>query len=136
MKTNHNFIRSRIRFDRNELSGAFGDIGTDLPLIIGMIASSGINGAGVFVVFGLMQVATALIYGIPMPVQPLKAVALIVITQKIGGDRRSTAAVWLSVWSCFSWPSPELSIASARSSLWRWSEEFKWALGCNCPCWP
>jgi hypothetical protein len=86
MKTFINFIRSRIRFDRNELSGAFGDIGTDLPLIIGMIASSGINGAGVFVVFGLMQWATALIYGIPMPVQPLKAVALIVITQKIGGD--------------------------------------------------
>jgi hypothetical protein len=86
MKTIINFIRSRIRFDRNELSGAFGDIGTDLPLIIGMVASSGINGAGVFVVFGLMQVATALIYGIPMPVQPLKAVALIVITQKIGGD--------------------------------------------------
>ncbi|MBI5585489.1 MAG: transporter [Deltaproteobacteria bacterium] len=81
-----NFIKSRIRFDRNELSGAFGDIGTDLPLILGMIACSGINGAGVFVVFGLMQVATALIYGIPMPVQPLKAVALIVITQKIGGE--------------------------------------------------
>jgi hypothetical protein len=24
-----------IRFDRNELAGAFGDIGTDLPLIVG-----------------------------------------------------------------------------------------------------
>jgi hypothetical protein len=86
METILKFIRSRIRFDRNEFSGAFGDIGTDLPLIIGMIASSGIHGASVFVLFGLMQVATALIYGIPMPVQPLKAVALIVITQKIGGD--------------------------------------------------
>ncbi len=36
MKTITNFIQARIRFDRNERSGAFGDIGTDLPLIIGM----------------------------------------------------------------------------------------------------
>ena len=27
----------RFRFDRNELAGAFGDIGTDLPLIVGMV---------------------------------------------------------------------------------------------------
>jgi hypothetical protein len=79
-------LRSRIRFDHNQLSGSFGVIGTDLPLISGMIAGSRINGAGVFVIFGLMQVTTALIYEIPMPVQPLKALALIVITQKISGD--------------------------------------------------
>jgi hypothetical protein len=30
-----------IRLDRNELAGAFGDIGTDLPLIIGMILATG-----------------------------------------------------------------------------------------------
>jgi len=27
-----------LKFDRNELSGAFGDIGTDLPLLVGFIA--------------------------------------------------------------------------------------------------
>jgi MFS superfamily sulfate permease-like transporter len=39
----------------------------------------------VLVLFGLMQVATALAYRIPMPVQPLKAVAALVITQHIPG---------------------------------------------------
>jgi len=58
MKRVTDFICSRVRFDRNELSGAFGDIGTDLPLIIGMILASGVNGGGVFMVFGPMQVAT------------------------------------------------------------------------------
>ncbi len=86
MKRIVDFIRGQVRIDRNELSGAFGDIGTDLPLILGMILASGIDGGGVFMVFGAMQIATALIYGIPMPVQPLKAVALLVITQKLGGD--------------------------------------------------
>jgi xanthine/uracil/vitamin C permease (AzgA family) len=75
-----------IRFDRNELSGAFGDIGTDLPLIVGMILASGLDTASVLIMFGAMQLFTALSYGLPMPVQPLKAVGVIVITQKLGGN--------------------------------------------------
>ena len=76
-------FKDRIHFNRNELSGAFGDIGTDLPLIIGMILASGLNPVNVLIAYGIMQVLTALIYGIPMPVQPLKAVAMLVIAQKI-----------------------------------------------------
>src|SRR5450756_135191 len=75
--------RARMRFDRNELAGAFGDIGTDLPLVIGMIAASGLHSSSVLVMFGLMQFLTAFAYGLPMAVQPLKAVAVIVITQHI-----------------------------------------------------
>ena len=75
-----------IRFDRNELSGAFGDIGTDLPLIVGMILASGLDTASVLIMFGAMQLFTALSYGLPMPVQPLKAVGIIVITQRLGGN--------------------------------------------------
>ena len=81
-----NGARGAIRFDRNELSGAFGDIGTDLPLIVGMILAAGLHSSSVLVMFGLIQVATALAYRLPMPVQPLKAVAVIVITQKIAPD--------------------------------------------------
>src|SRR5581483_4025162 len=73
----------RVRFDRNELSGAFGDIGTDFPLIAGMILTAGLGSASVLTMFGAMQVLTGLLYGIPMPVQPLKAMAVIVITQKL-----------------------------------------------------
>lgn len=79
-------FKNKLRFDRNEIAGAFGDIGTDLPLIIGMILASGIDSASTLLMFGAMQIFTALVYGIPMPAQPLKAVATIVIAQKIGGD--------------------------------------------------
>ena len=78
--------RGGIRFDRNELAGAFGDIGTDLPLIVGMILAAGLHSASVLVMFGLMQYTTALRYRMPMPVQPLKAVAVLVITQKIAPE--------------------------------------------------
>ena len=75
----------RFRFDRNELAGAFGDIGTDLPLIVGMVVAAGLDAASVLIMFGLMQYVTAIRYGMPMAVQPLKAMAIIVITQKIAG---------------------------------------------------
>jgi Molybdate transporter of MFS superfamily len=75
-----------IRFDRNELAGSFGDIGTDLPLIVGMVLAAGLDASSVFIVFGLLQIATGLVYGLPMPMQPLKAMAVLVITQRIAGD--------------------------------------------------
>jgi hypothetical protein len=77
---------SAIRFDRNELSGAFGDIGTDFPLIVGMILAVHLDPASVLIVFGGMQIVTGLLYCMPMPVQPLKAMAVIVITQKLSGN--------------------------------------------------
>ena len=72
-----------LRFDRHELAGAFGDIGTDLPLLIALVSTCGLDAASVCIVFGLMQVATGLAYGMPMPVQPLKAMAAIMLTQKL-----------------------------------------------------
>jgi MFS superfamily sulfate permease-like transporter len=81
-----NWLRERVRFDRNELAGSFGDIGTDLPLIVGMILAVGLDGASTFIVFGATQILMGLIYGLPMPIQPLKAMAVIVISQKIAPD--------------------------------------------------
>ena len=75
-----------IRFDRNEVSGAFGDFGTSLPLIVGMIAAAQLDATSVLIAFGALQIATGLLYRMPMPVQPLKAVAAIVIAQKVGAD--------------------------------------------------
>jgi len=76
----------RIRFDRNELAGSFGDIGTDLPLIVGIVLATGIDSASVFSLFGALQILMGLVYGLPMPLQPLKAMAVLVITQKLSGN--------------------------------------------------
>lgn len=75
----------QIKFNRAELGGAFGDIGTDFPLIVAMILAAGLHTPSVLIVFGLMQIFTGLVYRMPMPVQPLKAMATIVISQKIAG---------------------------------------------------
>ncbi|HXH12007.1 MAG TPA: putative sulfate/molybdate transporter [Alphaproteobacteria bacterium] len=79
-------LGAAIRFDRNEFSGAFGDLGTDFPLIVGMILIADLDAASVLIMFGMMQLVTGLLYGIPMPAQPLKAMAVIVITQRLSGN--------------------------------------------------
>lgn len=80
------WLRKRARFDRNEFSGAFGDIGTDFPLVVAMILASPLDVTSSLVMFGAMQIFTGLFYGMPVPAQPLKAMAVIVITQKLSGN--------------------------------------------------
>jgi hypothetical protein len=81
-----NFLKDKIKFNRNEFAGCFGDIGTDFPLIVGIILASGIDVASALIMYGVMLVLTGIVYGLPMPVQPLKAMAVIVITQKLSGN--------------------------------------------------
>src|SRR5579859_6457173 len=90
-------IYPRVRFDRNEFSGAFGDIGTDFPLIVGMILASGLHIPSVLICFGAMQILTGLLYGMPMPAQPLKAMAVIVIAQKLSGNTLYGAGLAIGV---------------------------------------
>jgi len=79
-------LKNTLRFNRNELSGAFGDIGTDLPLIVGMVVACKLDPASSFLMFGILQIMTGIAYGIPMPVQPLKAMAVLMISQKLSGN--------------------------------------------------
>jgi xanthine/uracil/vitamin C permease (AzgA family) len=105
-----NMVFQRIRFDRNEFSGAFGDLGTDFPLLAGMILAAGLDAASVLTLFGAMQVFTGFAYGLPMPVQPLKAMAVIVISQRVapevlagGGLAIGVAMLLLSATGALTW---------------------------------
>ncbi len=69
----------RLRFDRVELAGAFGDLGTLLPIVIAMILINGLSPSTVFLGFGIFYLLTGIYYGLPVPVQPLKAVGAIAI---------------------------------------------------------
>lgn len=82
----HEAPAPRIRFDRNELAGSFGDIGTDLPLIAALIAAASLDAASVFIVFGVAQILMGVLYGLPMPMQPLKAMAVLVIAGELPGE--------------------------------------------------
>ena len=69
--------------DLRELSGALGDLGTLLPLMLGSIAVVGLAPAPVLLGFAVFYVGTALHYRLPIPVQPMKAVAAVLLTAGI-----------------------------------------------------
>lgn len=70
---------SDFKFDRVELAGSFGDLGTLLPIVVGMILINKLSPTTVFLSFGLFYLLTAFHYRLPIPVQPLKAVGAIAI---------------------------------------------------------
>ncbi len=67
------------RFNLHELGGALGDLGVLLPLTVALITLNHMNATSVFLVVGLAYIIAGLFYRLPMPVQPLKAVAAIAI---------------------------------------------------------
>lgn len=71
------------RFDLRELSGALGDLGTLLPLMLATIAVVGLAPVPVVLGFANSYIATALWYRLPIPVQPMKAVAAVLLTAEM-----------------------------------------------------
>jgi len=51
-----------------------------------MVAACSLDPSSSFIMFGIMQILTGIVYGIPMPVQPLKAMAVLMISQKLSGN--------------------------------------------------
>lgn len=64
----------RYKFSRLELAGSLGDLGTLLPLAIGMIIINGLSPAGLFLTVGLLYVFSGVYYGVTVPVQPMKVI--------------------------------------------------------------
>lgn len=72
-----------------EASGACGDLGTFIPHAIGAMTVAGLAPTGVLAGFGVFLIATGLFYGLPLPVQPMKAVSAVILT---GGLRPGEVA--------------------------------------------
>jgi len=64
----------RYRFDRMEIAGSLGDLGTLLPIAIGMILINGLSPTGMFFSIGIFYILSGMYYGITVPVQPMKVI--------------------------------------------------------------
>ncbi|MEW8042539.1 MAG: putative sulfate/molybdate transporter [Candidatus Thiodiazotropha endolucinida] len=66
-----------------ELSGAFADLGTFLPIVIAILTLHLMDPSGLFIGFGLFALAVAAIYRRPIPAQPMKAAAAVIIADNL-----------------------------------------------------
>ena len=87
-------------FNLRELAGSMGDFGTLFPLAIGYFAVNGMNPTGLLVMLGIANIATGIIYKLPMPLQPMKVLAVVAIAQKwspslIYASGVATGVIWL-----------------------------------------
>jgi len=99
-------------YNRRELAGAFGDLGTLVPFVVGYLTVNRLDPQGVLLGFGLVAVATGLYFRTPLSVQPMKAIGTAAIAHPeavtpgmIGASALVTGVFWLimAVTGAVSW---------------------------------
>ncbi|MDD1694912.1 MAG: putative sulfate/molybdate transporter [Methanoregula sp.] len=75
-----------LSFSLSELAGSLGDFGTIIPLILAVALVSDVDPRYILFFFGLWFILTGLYYRLPIPLEPMKAIAVVVIAAgAVGG---------------------------------------------------
>ncbi len=88
-------IKSAFQFNRMELAGSFGDLGTILPLAIGMILINGLHPMGLFLGVGLYYVFAGLYFRVTSPVEPMKVIGAYAIATGITAGQIQASSLWV-----------------------------------------
>ncbi|KAJ8606940.1 hypothetical protein MRB53_040605 [Persea americana] len=79
-----------------ELSGCLGDLGTLLPLLIALARGRSIVLSTTLVFTGLANILTGVFFSIPLPVQPMKAIAAVAIANHYDVETTVSAGIFVS----------------------------------------
>ncbi|RDX92973.1 Molybdate transporter 1, partial [Mucuna pruriens] len=63
-----------------ELNGAMGDLGTYIPIVLSLTLARDLNLGTTLIFSGMYNIITGAIYGVPMPVQPMKSIAAVALS--------------------------------------------------------
>ncbi|GAB2223076.1 hypothetical protein Droror1_Dr00017212 [Drosera rotundifolia] len=63
-----------------ELNGAMGDLGTYIPIVLALTLAKDLNLSTTLIFTGLYNIITGIVYGVPMPVQPMKSIAAVALS--------------------------------------------------------
>lgn len=88
-----NQAQARLRFNRSELAGGLGDLGVFIPFLVGLVNRCGLQFGPALFCAGLMNVVTGIAFGIPMPVQPMKAIAAVAISEELNESQILAAGI-------------------------------------------
>ena len=85
------------RFNRLELAGSLGDLGTLLPLAIGMILINGLHPSGLFLTVGLFFILSGVYFGVTVPVQPMKVIGAYAIATGMSAPQIAASGVLIGL---------------------------------------
>lgn len=80
-------------YDLREAAGAFGDLGTLIPFLVGYLTIAKMDPVGVLVAFGLFKIIAGLYFRTPVPIQPMKAIGTAAISH---AGSIAPGAIWAS----------------------------------------
>jgi SulP family sulfate permease len=80
-----------------EFAGALGDLGTFVPIFISLVAINGLNPTIILLTVGLLYIFCGFYYKLPIPVQPLKAIAAIAIATGLSASVISASGILLGI---------------------------------------
>ncbi|KAJ4707994.1 molybdate transporter 1-like [Melia azedarach] len=63
-----------------EVNGAMGDLGTYIPIVLALTLAKELDLGTTLIFTGIYNFVTGAIYGVPMPVQPMKSIAAVAIS--------------------------------------------------------
>ncbi|PLN82453.1 hypothetical protein BDW42DRAFT_166857 [Aspergillus taichungensis] len=78
-----------------EISGALGDLGTFLPIAIALALQHSVSLSATLVWSGLCNILTGVVFGIPLPVQPMKAIAAVALARDFGPKPLAAAGIFV-----------------------------------------
>ena len=91
----HNFSTFR-KQPWTEISGSLGDLGTFLPIVIALTEGQQISLTTTLVFTGLYNILTGAFFGIPLPVQPMKAITAVAILKSLTAGEIAAAGIFVS----------------------------------------
>ena len=80
-------MAARFQYNRMEFAGSLGDLGTLLPLAIGMIMVNGMSITGVLYAIGIFYLLAGFYFKVPVPVQPMKAIGAYAVATGIAAPQ-------------------------------------------------
>jgi len=86
-----------LKFNLSELAGALGDFGTILPLMFAVALVCKLNLGIILLFFGVWFIFTGLYYRLPVPVEPMKVIAVVAISSVLGGPELAAAGILLGL---------------------------------------
>lgn len=63
-----------------EINGAMGDLGTYIPIVLALTLAKDLDLGTTMIFNGVYNIITGAYYGVPMPVQPMKSIAAVAIS--------------------------------------------------------